>query len=75
MFWRSGLFKLRAAGDLVQNLAQVVAQFRDFLITIARIFLQRLIQNLLQARRRRARSGFRQGFRLIVDDRMTDIHG
>ena len=51
----ASVHRTSAAGNLLQNFAQLVAQLFDFLITIARLFLHGAIEDLLQARRRRAR--------------------
>ena len=72
---RGGFFKLCSTGNLVQHFAQIVAQFADFLITIARLLLQRLIQNLLQARGCRAGARLGQGLGLVVDHSVPDVDG
>ena len=51
-----------AGRDFLQDRAQIVAHLRHLLITVTRVFRQRAIQNLLQARRdglgRASASGF-----------------
>src|SRR5258707_15857704 len=53
---RDGIESLRHSRiNFAQHRAQFVAQFADFLITVLRIFLERSIENYLQAWRHRMR--------------------
>ena len=67
--------ELRTAGNLLQNLSQLVAQLADLLITIARIFGHCFVENPLEPRGRLARPRFGQQLRLIVNYSMADIDG
>ena len=59
----------------MQDFPQLVAEFIDLLVPIARLLRQRLIQNLLEPHRRGARPHLHQSLRLIVNHRVTHIDG
>ena len=73
MLRRGRFFELRAAGHVMQDFPQLVAEVINLCVSIARILGQRLVQNLLEPHRRGARPHLHQSFRLIVNHRVTHI--